>query len=324
MRGTTSILFTFSKNSAQLEDMENTAKNFALQMGSLISLYISITALITLLFSVITLQFPDAANGYWEFDGASRGIRFSISMLIVFFPAYVVLTRMVNQVRRTESGMYLALTKWLLYLSLLLGGALLLGDLVFVINAFLDGEITTRFILKALVFFLVVGAAFGYYLFDARGYWQSHEKRSVGYAAVMSVVVLVSLILGFMKIEAPSVVREMRIDDRQISDLANIQSHIEAYLYTNSVAPQSIDEAFGGVAIPQAPEDRAAYEYRVTGEDTYELCAEFAHESVTDGRGMEIYRYDLSIAKGVVNWEHGAGHWCFDRKFPSDLTPVLR
>lgn len=303
--------------------MENTAKNFALQMGSLISLYISITALITLLFAVITLQYPDPAAGYWEYDSASRGIRFSISMLIVFFPAYIALTRMVNQVRRTESGMYLTLTKWLLYLSLLLGGALILGDLVFVINAFLDGDLTVRFILKALVFLVVVGAAFGYYLFDARGYWQKHEKQSIRYAALMSIVVLVSLVLGFMKIETPSVVREMRIDDRQISDLSNIQSHIDAYLYTNGVAPQSIEQAFSGVAIPEAPEGRDAYEYTITGEDTYELCAEFAHESVAGAHSMEFYPFDLSIAKGAVSWEHGAGRWCFDRKFPAD-EPVMR
>jgi hypothetical protein len=37
----------------------------------------------------------------------------------------------------------------LVYLSLLVGGGVLLGDLVAVILAFLNGEITTRFILKA-------------------------------------------------------------------------------------------------------------------------------------------------------------------------------
>ncbi len=110
--------------------MENTAKNFALQLGSLISLYISIVALIILLSGVITLQYPDVANGYWEQESASSSIRFSIAMLFVFFPTYIALTRMVNTIRRVEQGVYLALTKWLIYLSLLIGGGAILGDLV--------------------------------------------------------------------------------------------------------------------------------------------------------------------------------------------------
>jgi hypothetical protein len=48
----------------------------------------------------------------------------------------------------------------LVYLSLLVGGGVLLGDLVAIILAFLNGEITTRFILKAGVLLVVVGAAF--------------------------------------------------------------------------------------------------------------------------------------------------------------------
>ncbi len=137
--------------------MENTAKNFALQLGALIALYVSIGALIMLLFSTINVIYPDLERYPWEVDSASSTIRGAIAALIVFFPAYLVLTRIVNKIRRAEDAAYSAFTKWLLYLSLLIGGGVLLGDLVTVINNFLNGELTLRFILKALSVFVVVG-----------------------------------------------------------------------------------------------------------------------------------------------------------------------
>ena len=125
----------------------NTPKNFALQLGALITLYVSLTSLMTLLFAVITVAFPDAADGYYTVESATSTIRFSAAILIVFFPVYLWLTRTLNQIRRKEDGVYLTLTKWLIYLSLLGGGGVLLGDLVAVIYNFLEGEITTRFVL---------------------------------------------------------------------------------------------------------------------------------------------------------------------------------
>jgi len=151
--------------------MENTAKNFALQVGSLITLYVSIGALISLVFSIITVLYPDSAQYAWEYGSATATIRTTIAILVVFFPTYIILTRMVNTIRRTEVGTYLKLTKWLVYISLLIGGGVLLGDLVMVLTGFLNGELTIRFVLKALTVLVVVGSAFVYYLADVKGYW---------------------------------------------------------------------------------------------------------------------------------------------------------
>ncbi len=232
--------------------MENTAKNFALQLGSLISLYISISALIVLLFGIITTLYPDIAQGYYEQDSASSSIRFSIAFLVVFFPTYIILTRLVNTIRRNEHGTYLTLTKWLIYISLLIGGGILLGDLVYVLNSFLNGEITIRFILKALSFFIVVGAGFTYYVFDARGYWQTHEKTSIQYAVIVALVVIATVVVGFTHIKAPAEVREMKIDATQISDLQNIQYKIEETYRIDSKLPLSLETIYFGIEAPKA------------------------------------------------------------------------
>ena len=295
--------------------MENTAKNFALQLGSLVSLYISIGALISLLFGIITVKFPDVAQGYWEMESAISGIRFSIALLVVFFPTYLILTRLVNTIRRTEHGVYLTLTKWLIYISLLIGGAILLGDLVFVLNSFLNGELTTRFLLKALSFLVVVGAGFVYYVFDARGYWQTHEKASIQYGVLVAVVVVVSLVFGFMNIETPAQVREMKIDETQLTDLQNIQSHVEeAYLLEGKLSP-SLDTLFIGTDAPKSSSERSEYRYTVTSPTTFEICAKFAYPS-SKAEQMQYAQpvtQEGMILKNPYNWDHGAGVWCFKR-----------
>jgi len=44
----------------------------------------------------------------------------------------------------------------------------LIGDFTYVVYSFLGGELTVRFVLKALVVAVIAGTAFGYYLWDLR------------------------------------------------------------------------------------------------------------------------------------------------------------
>lgn len=147
----------------------HTAKHFVLQLGSLIALYLSIAFFLVLSFGVINLSFPDALAGVWEIESAASSVRLGFAMVLVFFPTYLVLTRLVNTNRRgSNDHSYLNLTKWMIYLSLLVAGITLLVDLAVVIMGLLEGELTMRFILKALAVAVVTGAAFLYYIKDAQ------------------------------------------------------------------------------------------------------------------------------------------------------------
>ncbi len=239
-------------------------------------------------------------------------------MLVVFFPTYIILTRLVNTIRRTEKGgTYLTLTRWLIYISLLIGGGVLLGDLVTVLLGFLNGELTVRFILKAITVFIVVGSAFVYYVLDARGYWQTNEKKSIQYAMIASLLVIVSLVVGFMHTETPSEVRERNIDVQQISDLQGIQSHIEMYYQMNDKLPVELEDAYSGLEVPTVSEGRVAYDYLKTSETNFKLCAQFA---LASGKS-DVTQYaqplimEPSMIKNPYSWEHQAGDWCFERSF---------
>lgn len=292
----------------------NTAKHTVLQLGSLITLYLSISFLVVLLFSIINLRFPDAAESYWQIESSSSSVRLAIAMLVVFFPTYLALTRNVNQNRRKEtSSFYHGLTKWLIYLSLLVGGGVLLVDAVVVILGFLEGDLTTRFILKALVLMMVVGAAFYYYLQDARGHWLTREKESKLYALGMAVVVVTSIVVGFFHTETPNAVREMRLDETQITDLQQIQWQIESELaMSSSTLPATLEEAYGEIEMPVAPEDRAAYSYEVTDKG-FKLCATFSRDS---NANQEMWgpTFDKdALIQNANNWQYKEGRYCFER-----------
>lgn len=296
--------------------MDNqTPKHFVLQLGSLISLYLTLGFLLSLLFGIINLKFPDAIEGYWALESASSAVRLGVAMVVVFFPTYLILTRLVNQLRRQEkNSTYLTLTKWLVYLSLLVGGGILLGDLVAIIMTFLEGEITQRFIFKALAVLVVVGLALYYYILDARGYWLKNEDKSKMYGYGAIAIVLVILLLGFLNIETPSSVREMKLDEKQVIDLQNIQWRLQEHLLTSSSTPTTLTELYNEFDAPQAPEDRPAYKYEPT--DTgFKLCATFSRDSVNPGGEFGIGR-DMTTQlpiKNPDNWIYKAGEYCFDR-----------
>lgn len=295
----------------------NTARNFALQLGSLIALYVSLSALIVIVFGVINVLYPDSTEGYWAYEQTQTGIRLGIAMLLVFFPTYIVTTRLVNQVRRKETGTYLTLTKWLVYLSLLVGGGILLGDLVTVILYYLNGDITLRFILKAAALLFVIGAAFYYYILDAKGYWNKNEKKSQMFGAGATVLVVVVLALGFLNSDTPQEARQMRFDQQQIDNLSDMQWRIDEHYQVKKVLPESVSVVYTdiGLEVPAAPEGREAYTYSITDSDTYELCAVFAQPSQQRGadESKPAMMEDVAMVNPYNNWDHGAGKTCFER-----------
>ncbi len=96
-------------------------------------------------------------------------IRWSIAVLVVATPMYLWLTIRERAKLAADPALYRsAIRKWLTYITLLLAATTLLGDLMAVIYAFLSGDFTFQFFLKALVVALVAGLIFLFYLNDIR------------------------------------------------------------------------------------------------------------------------------------------------------------
>ena len=189
-----------------------TAKDFFLHLGAIVTFYASTIALITLLFEVINFAYPKVTDGYSYFFPS---ISFQVATLIVAFPLFLLLSWLLQKNYMTDPGLREnALRRWLSYITLFVAGAVVAGDLVAVIYMFLDGqELTTGFLLKVLTLIVVAGGVFFYYLRDIRNIITSGERNV--WRIVALVVILGSIILGFMVIGSPASQREGRYDSQR-------------------------------------------------------------------------------------------------------------
>lgn len=294
----------------------HTAKHFVLQLGSLITLYLSLAFFLVLSFGLINLLFPDGLENLWQIESAASSIRFGFAMVIVFLPTYLTLTHYVNKQRRVSDNQdYAGLTKFLIYLSLLVAGLVLLGNLVAVIVWFLEGELTSRFLLKSLIVLVTIGGAVFYYIKDVQGYWLANEKQSLAYAATATVLILSVLVVAVIHIPNPTTVREMKADSEMVSALQNIMWQVQDYHNENGKLPTTIDDTYGEFDRLPNTVDLADYTYSVESETEYQLCTTFNHDS----NELDNQYRSLSQAEDAAYWKNNtwdfrAGAWCFERE----------
>ena len=122
--------------------------------------------------AIYLVQLFHALIDLWFDEGAyrvNRQIRWALAVLIVSTPVYLWLTLRERGKLAADPALYRsAIRRWLTYITLLLSATVLLGDLMAVIYAFLNGDFTLQFLLKALVVAIVAGFIFLYYLGDIR------------------------------------------------------------------------------------------------------------------------------------------------------------
>jgi hypothetical protein len=146
-----------------MENTHTSPKDVFLHLFSIIALYISAGAFVSLIFDYINIYLPDALNAY-EAQAAIGSIRWAIASLVVVFPAYIYSSWLLERGYAANPAMREMKTrKWLIYFTLFLAAVIIAGDVVSLVYSLLNGDLTTRFALKAVTVFLVSGAVFGHY-----------------------------------------------------------------------------------------------------------------------------------------------------------------
>jgi hypothetical protein len=277
-----------------------------------VSFFTTAISSVILLFTYINRWFPDPA--FSEYYGGmidNSGIRWGLASIVVAFPLFIWISRIVHaemaiHIEKASSG----IRRWLTYLTLFIAAATLMGDVITLVFYLLNGELTLRFILKVLVVMYVAGAGFYYFyksmkLTPGSAEWKAHNGvfRLVAIASVIIVLVLGALLIG-----SPGTERDRRLDDIRVNDLRTIQQEVRTISvdYTSqkpalkATLPATLQEVQEKAVYNQPtivdPVSGEEYEYRVTGTQTLELCADFATE--------RMQTYDIF-------WNHSAGRQCF-------------
>lgn len=133
------------------------------------TLYLTAYYLGSLLFALIDIWVPDAAERAGRGEWHERRIRWAIAALIVAAPVYIWLNARLARGMRTDPAVrHSAVREWLTYLTLFGAAVIILVDLIWLIFSFLDGALTLRFGLKLAVVAVIAGGVFGYYLPEPR------------------------------------------------------------------------------------------------------------------------------------------------------------
>lgn len=303
-----------------IKKITTSPRDFFLYIGVIVALYISTISVLRLLFEIIDRVFPDPLEYY--VDPYSGGIRFAIASLVILYPAYVFVMRFLHKdMQANPEKRELRVRKWLVYLTLFITGAIIIGDLIALINTFLGGELTTRFMFKVIAVLAVTGTIFGYYVYDLKWVPQMGRKTFQIFAWGTSLFVLLSIVFGFMLMGSPSTQRLKRLDADRVFALQSIQWQIVNYWQQKEELPKALDDledTISGYIVPVDPSTGESYVYDVIGERTFRLCATFELPSeVVYGQ-----RSSAPVKTGFnETWEHEKGETCFEREVDPDLYP---
>ncbi|MBI2038356.1 MAG: hypothetical protein HYT19_00335 [Candidatus Nealsonbacteria bacterium] len=277
---------------------------------------------ITLYIQYVSFLFPDPLNFFYT--SIAGAVRISTSILVVALPVYILTSWLLGKdLKKNTERREFKLRKWLLYFILFVAAITIIVDLIMLVNSFLSGELTVRFLLKVLVVLLTALAVFEYYIWDLRRKDPETSKTPKKLAFGISFVVLASVILGFFIIGTPAEQRRIRFDDQRIGDLQTIQGQIINFWIKKESLPIVLDDlndSISGFVTPADPETKSSYEYNITGLLSFELCATFK----TSGKDSTykirpLYPAAYPGDSFQQNWNHEAGRVCFART----IDPVL-
>lgn len=134
-------------------------------------------------------------------------------------------------------------------------------------------------------------------------------------------VIVIAVAASFFIIGTPGNERLRRIDDMRVNHLSAIQNEIVNFWTKKNSLPTALSELQNDISyfnVPTDPETNAQYEYKVSGQYQFELCANFA----TDDKGvinsrhipMSMYPYGYESKRS-----HGIGRMCFTTTIDPEL-----
>jgi Domain of unknown function (DUF5671) len=291
----------------------STPKDVFFHLLATITLYMSVYAVIALLFACINVAYPDALSYYYT--GELDMIRFSVAMLVVAFPVYMLMTWLINRdIAAQPDKAELGARKWLTYLTVFLSALMIIIDVITLVYNFLNGELSVRFYLKVLVVLIVGAAVFGYYLVDLKRSGAFERKRTRGIAIAAVIGMIASIVVSFVVGGSPWYQRQVRFDEQRVYDLQNIQSQVINHWSQKGELPKTQDEltdSISGFKAPTDPETGKAYEYSVKNDLSFTLCAEFK-TATPEASVAPVYGRE-------ENWMHKAERTCFDRTIDPEL-----
>lgn len=295
-------------------EQNNAAKFAFFYMLSLVALVFMALSTGMIIFQIINKNIIDVLSAY-RYSGSfsSDQLKFAISALIIATPIFFVISKMIyKSLFRGELGKDSGIRKWLTYFILFISAVVMIGWLIGTINSFLDGELTTKFLLKAITAIGIAAAVFTFYLYDIRRKVVAGTKDKVIriYFYVSLAVVLIVFVASLFIVESPTETRNRKLDEAVLSSFERINSAINEYYQSNNRLPADMEELKSEFTYLvdkdlADPETKKAFDYNIKGDNKFELCADF--------RTSNLDNADIQYEPYQDVWPHEAGYQCLTK-----------
>lgn len=358
--GGVSLIMSLITKQHTTNTMENKTKaiDIFLYLGIFISLVTSVVNILEIIFTAIDTRFVDVLTPLYSYDMYNDSMRMAMASLIVMFPIYLLISWYVS--RDITKFLYkrdILVRKIMIYVALFVTVLTLIGTLVTLIYTYLGGELSIRFVLKALSVFVVALSVFSYYFYSLRRDYTKKTLTPLFIGVGASVVVILSLVWSISVVGTPSEMRAKKIDSTRLSDISRIQQEILNRVNSVDKIPSDLSElnnAFQGYAVPVDPVTGLVYGYKVIQQPVFkinyatnkkelitpaifELCATFETVRTINDRGFptKVSQPTVSGVGGVdpmylaTNsyydgdqspfWNHGIGETCFKRIISAEM-----
>lgn len=294
-----------------------------LHLLSIITLYFSAASLGILLYQIINIYFPDPLSQNRFFDPQSyySPLRFAVASLTIVFPVYIWSNWYLGkEYTKTPAKLQLKTRRWLLSFTVFAASLFIIGDLVAVINRYLEGDLTTRFGLKVLTILAISASIFYYYLNQLKNKPAENKTKLLWFNKLILLLVIIAIGSGFWIAGSPQNQRLARFDEQKITDLQDIQWQIVTYWQKKETLPENLNQLtddISGYIAPNDPQTGQQYEYQVIGDLQFQLCANF-NSSAEDYNTVSAPK-PIKPSLETQSWSHAAGRACFTRAIDPEL-----
>lgn len=299
-----------------MEQQNNAAKFAFYYMLSLVALIFMALSTGMIIFQVINKFIADVINLY-SGRFSSDILKFAISALIISTPIYFITMRQISQSLihgklDKDSG----IRKWLSYFILFVSSVVMIVWLIMTINNFLNGELTLKFLLKALTALFISAAVFSFYFYDSKreNVAEAKDRIITIYFYGALTIVAAAFITSLFVVESPTATRNRRIDNAVLDNFNQIDSALYSYYADKKALPDSLDilkEEYPYITEETLthPGTKEKYQYAVLEEKKYELCASFLTDNIEENINENYYK---------ERWPHRSGEQCLKQTIISE------
>lgn len=289
-------------------DNNHNAKYAFYYLLSLVALIFMTISIGMIGFEIVNQLVKDALSGAG--GSSDDALKFAISALFIAAPVFYLMSTLINKgLKKGELDKNSPVRRWLTYFIILVSSVIILGVFIGVINNFLSGELSWRFVYKAIIMLLLAGGVFSYYFYDVK-----RTKVEVT-GLVLKIffwssigIVTAVFITAWFFVESPQVARAKRLDQLVVTNIQNIESAVNSYYVKNKTLPASLNQIEADADLyldPKVladPETGAPISYNKTGAESFQLCAYFR----TDNKDEIGIAVDYSSPQK----RHFAGYQC--------------